>query len=39
MEKKIVFLERLNILFRIYFFDVKESVKGNFYLVVIESYK
>ena len=39
MEKKIVLSERLNTLSRTYFFDVKESAKGNPYLVVTESYK
>lgn len=39
MEKKIVLSERLNTLSRTYFFDVKESSKGNPYLVVTESYK
>ena len=39
MERKIVLSERLNTLSRTYFFDVKESTKGNPYLVVTESYK
>lgn len=39
MDRKIVLSERLNTLSRTYFFDVKESTKGNPYLVVTESYK
>ena len=39
MEKKNVLSQRLNTLSRTYFFDVKESAKGNPYLVVTESYK